>query len=64
MTTRTRKDHEGRIWHYGDSEGLWRHGKHIIGDGEKNGSRFQIWGGPQSSRTEHKTLKDAMWACY
>jgi hypothetical protein len=63
-TTITRRDYKGRVWEYNDCEGSWRHGKHIVGCGLKNGRKWQIWNGPQSSNVEHKTLSDAMSSCY
>jgi hypothetical protein len=62
MTT-TKKDTQGRTWTYSDGEGAWECGKHIIGCGRKNGSKWQVWNGPNAGHYEYKTLKDAMNAC-
>ena len=61
---RTRKDSHGRVWAYCDGEGSWSHGRHIIGCGGRNGSKWQVWNGPSSGRYEYKTLGEAMDACY
>jgi len=61
---RKKTDSQGRTWEYSDGEGCWSHGCHIIGCGEKNGSKWQIWDGPQASRYEFRTLTEAMAACY
>ena len=60
---KTRKDDNGRIWEYSDGEGSWSNGKHTIGCGGNNGSKWQIWDGPNSGHYEYKTLKEAMQAC-
>ena len=63
----TRKDSEGRIWNYCDSEGTWtlktENARHVIGCGGNNGSKWAIWSGPMSGDWEYKTLKQAMAAC-
>jgi hypothetical protein len=61
--TRTKKDNKGRVWSYCDGEGSWSHGEHIIGCGRDNGSKWQVWGGPNTGHYEYKTLKEAMEAC-
>ena len=60
---KTIKDSSGRVWEYGEAEGTWQHGKHCIGCGLHNKSKFQIWGGPNKGYYEYKTLKEAMAAC-
>ena len=60
---RTKKDTEGRVWNYCDSEGTWSHGEHLIGCGNNNGSKWSIWAGPNQGWQEFKTLKDAMASC-
>ena len=57
-------DNQGRTWTYCDGEGSWSNGPHNIGCGAKNGSKWQIWDGPQGSRYEYATLREAMEACY
>jgi len=61
---RIRKARQGRTWEDSDGEGSWGHGEHCIGCGAANGSKWQIWDGPQASRYEYKTLREAMEACY
>jgi hypothetical protein len=58
-----RKDSLGRTWHYNDCEGTWEHGKHVIGCGGKNKSRFMVWTGPNRGTCEYTTLAEAMTAC-
>lgn len=59
----TRKDSKGRVWSYCDSEGAWTHGSHVIGCGGKNGSKWQVWSGPNAGYYEHKNLSEAMATC-
>ena len=61
--TKTRKDSLGRVWNYCDGEGSWQHGKHVIGCGGKNGSKWAIWGGPCAGHCEFNTLREAMGVC-
>ena len=61
--TRTKIDSKGRVWNYSDGEGAWSHGKHTIGCGFRNVSKFQIWDGPSKDFYEYKTLAEAMNAC-
>lgn len=63
MKNRTRKGPNGRTWEYNDTEGTWRHEEHLIGCGEVNGSKWQIWAGPKAGHWEYKTLKEAMQNC-
>ena len=59
----TKTDGQGRVWDYSEGEGSWSCGKHTIGCGESNGSKWQIWDGPDRGHYEYKTLKEAMSAC-
>jgi hypothetical protein len=61
--TRSKTDSRGRVWNYCDGEGSWSNGKHTIGCGRNNGSKWQIWDGPSRGYYEYKTLKEAMEAC-
>ena len=58
-----RTDSQKRVWTYDDGEGVWSHGPNLIGCGANNGSKFQIWSGPNQDYYEFKTLKEAMAAC-
>ena len=60
---RTKKDSKGRVWSYCDGEGSWSHGAHVIGCAGKNGSKWEIWGGPSKDYYAYSTLRDAMEAC-
>jgi hypothetical protein len=61
--SRTKKDNQGRVWIYNDGEGSWSNEKHTIGCGRDNGSKWEIWAGPNTGHYEYKTLKEAMEAC-
>jgi hypothetical protein len=60
---KSKTDSHGRKWNYSDADGSWIHGKHIIGCGVKNGSKWQIWNGPDTGHYEYRTLSLAMSAC-
>lgn len=62
-TKRTKIDGKGRVWIYCDGEGCWCHERHIIGRGAKNGSKWQVWNGPNSGFHEFRTLSNAMNFC-
>jgi hypothetical protein len=62
-TPLTRTDERGRVWRFNDAEGTWDHGKHLIGCGGRNGSKWSIWAGPDRGHREFKTLTEAIQSC-
>jgi hypothetical protein len=58
-----RIDSKGRVWVRHEAEGCWTNGEHVIGCAGRSGSKWQVWGGPNSGWYEFDTLKAAMESC-